>query len=110
VKKEMADALLDFYNKILKPEFDDQKQQHAEHREQLSDLYGHLDSIYRRLQNIEDEHLAMNNRLTRIEDGMKLGALRHDQLGTRVKEIKNQLAALQSRLELVEHQLSLSAE
>ena len=64
----LADALLDFYQKMLKPEFEAIKSKLAEHDDRFSGVLGHLDSIYHRLGSLEDEYLMTNNRLKRIED------------------------------------------
>jgi chromosome segregation ATPase len=102
----LADALLDFYQKMLKPEFDVIKVRFAENDERQSEILGHLDSIYHRLGRLEDESLMMNNRLKRIEDSIEAGNTRHSELEQSVKSMKVQLADLQSRLEFVERQLS----
>lgn len=63
MENDLAAALMDFYQKILKPEFDSIKGKQAEHDEQFSEILGHLDSIYHRLGRLEDGFLSMNNRL-----------------------------------------------
>lgn len=67
MEKVFADAFLDFYQTMLKPEFDALKAKQAEHDERFSEVLGHLDSIYTRLGRLEDEQLMMNNRLERVE-------------------------------------------
>jgi len=109
MEQKLADALLDFYQKILKPEFNAIHQKLAEHDERFSEISGHLDSIYHRLGKIEDEVLILNVRIARLEETVKSAIHNHGQLGTRVKQsvkdMKEQLAVLQSRLESVEQQL-----
>ena len=63
----LADALLDFYQKILKPEFDAIKGKLVEHDERFSEMMGHLDSIYHRLGRLEDEQFDLQNRLESVE-------------------------------------------
>jgi predicted nuclease with TOPRIM domain len=106
VEKDLADALLDFYQKILKPEFDVIKEKLSEHGERFSEVMGHLESIYNRLGSLEDEYLMINNRLKRIEESIESGNSKRSDLEKRVKDMKEHLANLQSRLELVEGQLS----
>jgi chromosome segregation ATPase len=103
----LADALLDFYQKMLKPEFDAIKVRFAENDERQSEILGHLDSIYHRLGRLEDESLMMNNRLKRIEESIEAGVTKHSELEKSVKDMKIQLADLQNRLESVERQLSI---
>jgi hypothetical protein len=45
VEKDLADALLDFYQKILKPEFDVIKEKLSEHDERFSEIIRRLDSF-----------------------------------------------------------------
>ena len=109
MEKVLADALLDFYQKILKPEFDTLKRQHVEHEERLSEIYGHLESIYARLGRLEDEYLMMINRLKRIEESIESGSVKRSDLEKRVSDMKEQLSTLQGKLESVERQLDASA-
>lgn len=106
MKKEMADALLDFYSKMLKPEFDALNRRLDEHEKRFSEVLSHLDAIYHRLSRVEDEQLVMNNRLSRIEMAISTGAQNHDLLAKQVKDLKQQMALLQTRLDSVEQQLS----
>jgi chromosome segregation ATPase len=112
VEKVLADAFLDFYQKMLKPDFDAIKVKLAEHDERFSEVLGHLDSIYNRIERLEDECLTINNRLNRIEGSferiegsIESGNAERSDLERRVKEIKEQLTVLQTRLESVERQL-----
>ena len=105
MEKNLADALLDFYQKILKPEFDAIKLKQAEHDERFTEMSGHFDALYHRLGRLEDEYLMMNNRLKRLEEAILSGNTKPSDLENAVKEMKEQLAALQSRLESVERQL-----
>ena len=106
MEKGLADALLEFYQKMLKPEFDAIKGKQAEHDERFSEMLGHFDSIYHRLGRLEDELLMVNNRLKRIEESVDLSNKKRSDLEKRVKEIKEQLAVLQNRLEVVERHLN----
>ena len=57
MEKVLADALLDFYQKMLKPDLDAIKEKQSEHDERFSEVLGHLDSIYGRLGRLEDEYV-----------------------------------------------------
>jgi len=107
MEKVLADALLNFYQKMLKPEFDSIKEKLAEQDERFSVVLGHLDSIYNRLGRLEDESLFINNRLKPIEDSISAGDTEHSELEKSVKDIQIQLADLQNRLKSVERQLSV---
>jgi hypothetical protein len=72
VEKVLADAFLDFYKKILKPEFDEIKAKQVEQDERLSHVLGHLDSIYSRVLKLEEEEDELKSRLDSIERRIKL--------------------------------------
>jgi chromosome segregation ATPase len=105
MEKVLADAFLDFYQKMLKPEFEALKGKQAEHDERFSEVLGHLDSMYQRLGILEDGSLEINTRLKLIEDAIASGSAKRSDLEKRVREIKEQLAAFQDRLHSVEQQL-----
>jgi len=107
--KPIADALLDFYQKILKPELDFIKEKLVEHDQRFSEMLGHFDAIYRRLERLEDELLMVNNRLNRIEEAVNAGSAKHSDLEKRVKDLKAQIDLLQTRLEIVERHLETSS-
>jgi len=67
VEKVLADAFLDFYKKMLKPEFDAIQVKLAEHDERFSEVLGHLDSIYDRIGKLETESKEQENRLQAVE-------------------------------------------
>lgn len=101
MEKVLADAFLDFYQKVLKPEFDVLKGKQAEHDERFSEVLGHLDSIYNRLSKVEDGAGEMNASLKQIEEAAEAGRAMRSDLDRRVKEVKEQLSAVQDRLESV---------
>jgi chromosome segregation ATPase len=68
VEKVLADAFLDFYQKMLKPEFDTIHQKLAEHDERFSEVLGHLDSIYQRLGKLEEESKELEHRVEAVEE------------------------------------------
>ena len=105
MEKVLADALLDFYQKMLKPEFDVIKGKLAEHDERFFEVMGHSDSIYHRLGILEDGYSAINGRLKLIESSIESGSTKRAEVEKRVKDLKKQLSTLQSRLESVERQL-----
>ncbi len=49
MKKEISTALLDFFQKVLKPELDEIKEKQSEHDDRFRDMLGHFDGLYKRL-------------------------------------------------------------
>lgn len=107
MEKQLADALLNFYQQILKPEFDALREKNLEHDQRFTEILGHLDALYHRVGRLEDEMLVTNNRLKRIEEQVTVGNAKQAELEKQVQQIKAQIADLQTRLELVERQMNL---
>ena len=105
MEKVLADAFLDFYQKMLKPEFDALKGNQSAHDERFSEVLGHLDSIYNRLGMLEDGSVEINDRLKLIEGAIDAGGGKRSDLEKQVTEIKKQLGVFQNRLKTVERQL-----
>ena len=106
MEKVLADAFLNFYQKMLKPEFDVLKGKQSGHDERFSEVLGHLDSIYHRLGILEEGYSEINGRLKLIESSTESGNINRSELERRVKDIKEQFTDLQSRLVSVERHLS----
>jgi hypothetical protein len=85
MEKVLADAFLDFYQKILKPEFDALKSKQAEHDQRFSEVLGHLDSMYNRLGLLEDGFLDVNARIKLMEDSLESGRTKSPALDMPVK-------------------------
>ena len=66
---------------------------------------GHLDEIYRRLERLEQEYQAIVLALRRIEALMTEEGGRHELLERRLESLKQQLAALQLRIDDLEQRL-----
>ena len=49
MKRELAEALQDFYQKVLHSEFTALRDKQLEHDSKLLDILGHFDSLYKRL-------------------------------------------------------------
>lgn len=67
MEKVLADAFLDFYKKMLKPEFDTIQRKLSEHDERFVEILGHLDSIYNRLGKLEVESKELKSRVESME-------------------------------------------
>ncbi|GAM09544.1 hypothetical protein OR1_01824 [Geobacter sp. OR-1] len=105
MEKGLADSLMEFYQQILKPEFDTIKGKQAEHDDRFSEAIEHFDALYHRLGRIEDEYLVIGNSLKRIEDSIGTGSVKRSDLERRFREIKDQFTVLQGRLDSIEKQM-----
>ena len=66
------------------------------------DMLGHFDEVYRRLERLEQEYHAITQSLRRIEVGLADEHGRREILERDLAALKQQLAALQSRIEDIE--------
>jgi predicted nucleic acid-binding Zn-ribbon protein len=69
------------------------------------DMLGHFDEIYRRLERLEQEYHAITQALRRIEAGLAGERGRREILERDLAELKQHVAALQSRIEEIEQRL-----
>jgi chromosome segregation ATPase len=69
------------------------------------DMLGHFDEIYRRLEQLEQEYHAITQALRRIEAGLAGESGRRAILERDLAELKQHVAALQSRIEEIEQRL-----
>src|SRR3990170_7800203 len=83
--------------------FDEMAGQLAELRR---DMLGHFDEIYRRLERLEQEYHAITQGLRRIEAGLAGESGRREILARDLAELKQQVTALQSRIEDIEARLA----
>jgi predicted nuclease with TOPRIM domain len=67
MENQISNALIDFYQKILKPDFDRIDAKLAEHDQRFTEMTEHLDSIYHRLGRVEDELLMVSSRVDRVD-------------------------------------------
>ena len=70
------------------------------------EMLGHFDEIYRRLERLEQEYVAITAALRRIEARLDDEAGRREILERDVAELKRRTALLQSRIEAIEQRLS----
>jgi len=82
--------------------FDQVDSQIAELRREM---LGHFDEIYRRFDRLEQEYHAITQALRRIEARLADETGRREILARDLAELKQQVAALQSRIEDVEQRL-----
>jgi chromosome segregation ATPase len=69
------------------------------------EMLGHFDEIYRRLERLEQEYHAITQALRRIEAGLADERGRREILQRDLAELKQHVAALQSRIEEIEQRL-----
>jgi len=69
------------------------------------EMLGHFDEIYRRFEGLEQEYHAIAQGLRRIEAGLADESGRREILQHDLAELKQQVAALQTRIEDIEQRL-----
>ena len=69
------------------------------------DMLGHFDEIYRRFERLEHEYQAITHALRRIEAGLVDEGGRREILERDLGELKQRVAALQTRIEDIEQRL-----
>ena len=69
------------------------------------EMLGHFDEIYRRFERLEQEYHAITQALRRIEAGLGDERVRREILERALAELKQHVAALQSRIEEIEQRL-----
>ena len=66
------------------------------------EILGHFDEIYRRLERLEQEYQAITQGLRRIEASLSDESGRREILARDLSELKQQVAALQARIDDIE--------
>jgi chromosome segregation ATPase len=69
------------------------------------EMLGHFDAIYHRFERLEQEYYAITQALRRIEAGLAGEHGRREILERALAELKQHVAALQSRIEEIEQRL-----
>jgi chromosome segregation ATPase len=105
MKRELAEALQDFYQRLLHPEFAALKDKQLEHDNKFLDILGHFDSLYKRLDRLEDEYFSIVQGIKRIEETLLSGTSGQDILEKRIQEMKEQIKNLQERLSEIERKV-----
>lgn len=105
MKRELAEALQDFYQKVLQSEFAALRDKHLEHDNKLLDILGHFDSLYKRLDRLEDEYYSIVQGIKRIEETLMSGTGGQEILDKRIQEMKEQIKNLQERLSEIERKV-----
>ena len=106
MNKELSESLLDFYQKILAPEFESIQKKQASHDEKFIDILGHFDDLYKHLEKLEEEYQMIKLGMKRIEDCLQEGQFPRQDMESKLKELKVQFFQMQSRLEAIEQEIA----
>ena len=106
MNKELSESLLDFYQKILAPEFESIQKKQASHDGKFIDILGHFDDLYKHLEKLEEEYQMIKLGMKRIEDCLQEGQFPRQYIESKLKELKMQFFQMQSRLEAIEQEIA----
>ena len=106
MNKELSESLLDFYQKILSPEFESIQKKQASHDGKFIDILGHFDDLYKHLEKLEEEYQMIKLGMKRIEDCLQEGQFPRQDIESKLKELKMQFFQMQSRLEAIEQKIA----
>lgn len=118
-KKDLTDALIEFYGELIEPQFNKLGQKLEEHDKKFADLLDHFDQIYQRLDRLETEYFTITIALQRIEERLdrvegQLGRMEgkldkeialKERLEKEITDLKQRVFILQSRIEELENNL-----
>ncbi len=106
MNKELSEALLDFYQKMLAPEFHSIQKKQAAHDEKFIDILGHFDDLYKHLEKLEEEYQMITFGMKRIEDRLQESQSPCQDMESKLKALKIQFSQMQSRLEAIEREIA----
>ena len=106
MKKEMSEALMDFYDKILAPEFAELKKEQTENSGKIVEMLGHFDSVYKKFDRLEDEYHTITYGLKRIEDKLDGDLKNRKDIEGRFQELKRQFEGMQLKLAAIEKEIA----
>ncbi len=69
MEKKISTALLEFYQKILKPDLAEIKEKQSKHDSRFLDMLGHFDGFYKRLDRLDIEYHSIVAGLDRLDQG-----------------------------------------
>src|SRR4030067_1271873 len=105
MNKESSEALMDFYQKMLAPEFESIQKKQAAHDGKFIDILGHFDDLYKHLEKLEEEYQMITFVMKRIEDRLQESQFPRQDMESKLKELKIQFFQMQSRLEAIEREI-----
>ncbi|MGQ9648156.1 MAG: coiled-coil domain-containing protein [Thermodesulfobacteriota bacterium] len=115
-KKDLFDALTEFYGKMIEPEFRAIRGKLDEHDQRFKDLLDHFDRIYTRLETEYYTIVAaierMEKRLDKVEQELTVINQKLDKeisireiIEKEIKDLKQRVSTLQERIEELEKRL-----
>lgn len=104
--KKTDAKFLAFYHNLIEPNFKKIDAKLSEHDEKFKDVLGHFDAMWKRLETLEQEYHAIVNGLRRIEESLDTSAMKRVALEIEVKNLKEQVSKLQSKIETLEHRIT----
>lgn len=90
MKKEVSDALFDFFQEFLKPELDEIKEKQSQYDGRFLDMLGHFDGVYKKLENLEVEYHSIVAGMDRLE---KTQDRQGEQLSAKLDSVADDLTA-----------------
>ncbi|MEK6817063.1 MAG: hypothetical protein AABY09_05590 [Nanoarchaeota archaeon] len=104
--KKTDAKFLAFYHNLIEPNFKRIDAKLSEHDEKFKDVLGHFDAMWKRLETLEQEYHAIVNGLRRIEESLDTSAMKRVALEIEVKNLKEQVSKLQTKIETLEHRIA----
>lgn len=118
-KKDIFDALREFYGSFIEPEFRAIRGKLEEHDQKFKDLAEHFGKIYTRLDRLETEYYSIVAGIDRVEQRLDQIELRLDGIDQKltkeislreivekeIKDLKQRVSTLQERIEDLEKRL-----
>lgn len=98
-KKDLADTLIEFYGKVIEPQFIKIGQKLEEHDRKFADLLNHFDQLYRRLDRLETEYQTITFSIQRIEERLNGVEKRLDKAEGRLDGIDKRLDTIEGKLD-----------
>lgn len=112
IKKDISDALVDFYGKLIEPEFKAIRSKLDEHDQKFKDLIDHFDRIYTRLDRLNTEYYSITAAIDRIErvieeidKKLDMELSLRERLEKEIMDLKQRVSIIQDRLEDLDKRL-----
>ena len=91
MEKEISAALLEFYQKILKPELDEIKEKQSQYDGRFLDMLGHFDGVYKKLENLEVEYHSIVAGMDRLDQGQSRQEKKIDRMDERMVRVEKKV-------------------
>ncbi len=98
-KKDLADTLIEFYGKVIEPQFNKINEKLEGHDKKFADLFNHFDQIYHRLDRLETEYHTIISSLQRIEERLGGVEKRLDHVEIRLDGVDKRLDRIEGKLD-----------